>query len=220
MASFTEENYLKTIFHLLENESESLISTNKLAEATQTKAASVTDMLKRLAEKKLVNYLKYQGVNLTEEGKKQAIKTIRRHRIWEVFLVNKLGFKWDEIHDIAEELEHINSDTLINKLDEFLEKPIYDPHGDPIPDKEGRFPARESIVLLEAKVNAPYKLVHVKEDSSAFLQHLDRHQIKIDSIIVLRNISSFDGSMELTLNDEQTISLSLDVCKNLIVSKM
>ena len=134
--SFTEENYLKAIYHLSTGNN-SVVSTNQIAEITNTKAASVTDMLKKLAEKKLINYIKYQGVTLTEAGKNAAVNIVRKHRLWEVFLVEKLGFKWDEVHDIAEELEHINSESLINRLDDFLGNPAADPHGDPIPDRSG-----------------------------------------------------------------------------------
>ena len=134
--TFSEENYLKTIYHLnliLDSE----ISTNAIAEKMETKASSVTDMLKKLAEKNLVNYKKYQGVSLTLEGKLAAKMIVRKHRLWEVFLVDKLDFSWDEVHDVAEQLEHIKSEKLINKLDDFLGNPTEDPHGDPIPDAKG-----------------------------------------------------------------------------------
>ena len=131
MNSQTEENYLKAIFKIAEN-TNGKVSTNAIAEKLNTKASSVTDMIKKLAEKQLVMYEKYQGVKLTEDGEKIAIQIIRKHRLWEYFLVNTLDFKWDEVHEIAEELEHINSDALIDKLDKFLSFPQYDPHGDPI----------------------------------------------------------------------------------------
>ena len=137
--TFSEENYLKTIYHLTII-SDSEISTNAIAEKMETKASSVTDMLKKLAEKDLVDYKKYQGVSLTEKGKLSAKMIVRKHRLWEVFLVEKLDFSWDEVHDIAEQLEHIKSEKLINKLDDFLGNPTEDPHGDPIPDKNGKLP--------------------------------------------------------------------------------
>src|SRR5437868_332834 len=141
MNTFTEENYLKAIYHLsLQSES---VSTNQIAASLNTKAASVTDMLKKLADKKLINYARYQGVTLTVEGERVALSIIRRHRLWEYFLVEKLSFKWDEVHDVAEELEHISSKELIDRLDDFMGNPKYDPHGDPIPDCNGLFKAHE-----------------------------------------------------------------------------
>src|SRR5262245_133052 len=122
MHSFTEENYLKTIFKLLEK-GDKKITTNAIAAMMSTAPASVTDMLKKLSEKHLINYEKYQGVSLTPSGKKIAVNIIRKHRLWELFLVDKLGFKWDEVHEVAEELEHINSDLLITQLDKFLNHP-------------------------------------------------------------------------------------------------
>src|SRR5688572_3663166 len=146
MNSHTEENYLKAIFKLLEKE-KGEVSTNAIAEKVNTKAASVTDMLKKLADKKLINYKKYQGVTLTAKGEKIAINIIRKHRLWEVFLVEKLKYKWDEIHDIAEQLEHIQSDSLIDRIDSFLNYPKFDPHGDPIPDLNGNFQQQKSQLL-------------------------------------------------------------------------
>src|ERR1700760_5386 len=141
MNTFTEENYLKAIYHLsLQSGS---VSTNQLAAALSTKAASVTDMLKKLADKELINYTKYQGVTLTSSGEKIAISIIRKHRLWEYFLVEKLNFKWDEVHDVAEELEHISSKELVDRLDSFMGYPKYDPHGDPIPDSKGQFKSHE-----------------------------------------------------------------------------
>src|SRR5688500_18567354 len=153
MNSFTEENYLKAIFKLLEGDDEA-VTTNAIAEKMNTRAASVTDMLKKLSEKKLINYKKYQGVTLTSSGKKIALNIIRKHRLWEVFLVEKLNFKWDEVHDIAEQLEHINSDTLIERIDKFLNYPKFDPHGDPIPDINGKFQSNKSVLVSELKLNS------------------------------------------------------------------
>src|ERR1041385_7989387 len=144
MGSFTAENYLKAIYKLLKTGS-GKASTNEIADALKTAPASVTDMLKKLADKNLILYQRYQGVSLTSAGKKVAVDIIRKHRLWEMFLVTKLGFKWDEVHDIAEELEHIESDLLVNRLDEFLGKPRFDPHGDPIPDANGNFHLKKTI---------------------------------------------------------------------------
>ena len=139
--TFSEENYLKTIYHLTTSLSTE-ISTNAIAEMMETKASSVTDMLKKLAEKDLVHYKKYQGVFLTPKGKLAAKMIVRKHRLWEVFLVEKLDFSWDEVHEVAEQLEHIQSKKLIDKLDQFLEYPSIDPHGDPIPNAKGEWPPK------------------------------------------------------------------------------
>ena len=153
MISFTEENYLKIIYLLTEQNGGNEVSTNELAEHTQTKAASVSDMLRKLAEKNYINYRKYQGVTLTVEGQQIALAVIRKHRLWEVFLVEKLGFGWDEIHDIAEQLEHIDSKELTESLDKFLGSPKFDPHGDPIPDAKGKMPSVSYQKLSEIPLN-------------------------------------------------------------------
>ncbi len=219
MVSFTEENYLKAIFHLSESNEQKPVSTNALSEATQTKAASVTDMLKRLSEKELIHYVKYQGVTLTSKGKNLALGTIRKHRLWEVFLVNKLGFKWDEIHEIAEELEHIPSVELINRLDAFLEFPKFDPHGEPIPNIHGVFPVQETLVLSNGTIRIKYSLLNVSEDSASFLQHLDKLKIKLGSDLEIININSYDASMEVKVNNGEIVFLSAEVSKNLLVNK-
>src|SRR6201990_2370199 len=137
MNTLAEENYLKSIYHLSLDAVN--VSTNQLAAFLNTKASSVTDMLKKLSDKGLINYTPYQGVTLTAAGEKIAVNIIRKHRLWEYFLVEKLGFKWDEVHEMAEEMEHISSNELIDRLDKFMGFPKYDPHGDPIPDCDGHF---------------------------------------------------------------------------------
>src|ERR1700755_2627153 len=166
MNTFTEENYLKAIYHLsLQSAS---VSTNQIAASLNTKAASVTDMLKKLADKELINYAKYQGVTLTATGEKIAISIIRKHRLWEYFLVEKLNFKWDEVHDVAEELEHISSKELIDRLDNFMGNPKYDPHGDPIPDRHGKFKAHELRSVSSLEVNSTGIISGVREPSPGF----------------------------------------------------
>lgn len=219
MASFTEENYLKAIYHIFENNQQKPVSTNALSEVTLTKAASVTDMLKKLSEKELIHYIKYQGVTLTDKGKNLALSTIRKHRLWEVFLVNKLGFKWDEIHEIAEELEHIPSLELINRLDAFLEFPKFDPHGEPIPNSQGVFPVQETIMLSNGNLNIKYRLLNVSEDSASFLQHLDKLQIKLGVDLEIVAVNAYDASMEIKVNSHQTVFLSAEVSKNLLVNR-
>lgn len=218
ITSLTEENYLKTIFHISENKNWEAVSTNELAESIQNRAASVTDMLKKLSEKGLINYIKYQGVTLSPKGKAIALNIIRKHRLWEVFLVQKLGFGWDEIHEIAEQLEHIESQDLTDRLEHFLGNPKFDPHGDPIPNTKGEMPVQKTIKLSNAEIDQNLILMGVSEDSSAFLQHLDRLQLKIGSIFKIKRISEFDNSIELLMAESTALFLSHDVSKNLLVA--
>jgi len=204
--TLSEENYLKSIFHL-EKKYARGVSTNALAEEMETKASSVTDMIKKLSEKNLVNYKKYQGVKLSEKGNSIAVQIIRKHRLWEYFLVEKLDFNWDEVHDIAEQLEHIKSDELIAKLDKFLNYPKRDPHGDPIPDAEGNFANLEKKILAEFNEGDQGICVGVKDSSAAFLQYLDRNKIKLGKSITILEKEQFDGSMILKMNNKElTIS--------------
>jgi DtxR family Mn-dependent transcriptional regulator len=202
----SEENYLKTIYHLT-TISNTGISTNAIAEKIETKASSVTDMLKKLAEKDLVNYKKYQGVSLTEKGKLTAKMIVRKHRLWESFLVEKLNFSWDEVHDIAEQLEHIKSEKLINKLDEFLNFPTEDPHGDPIPNADGQIVIIKKQLLSEFEKNKIGICVGVKDTSSDFLKYLDKQEIALGSAIEIIEKELFDSSFTIRVgNKEMTIS--------------
>jgi DtxR family Mn-dependent transcriptional regulator len=213
--TFSEENYLKTIYHLTII-SDSEISTNAIAEKMETKASSVTDMLKKLAEKDLVNYKKYQGVSLTEKGKLSAKMIVRKHRLWEVFLVEKLDFSWDEVHDIAEQLEHIKSEKLINKLDDFLGNPTEDPHGDPIPDVNGRIIKIEKQLLSELSENQIGICVGVKDTSSEFLKYLDKQGIALGSKIEIIAKESFDLSLKIKV-DNKDLTISNKIASNLFV---
>ena len=215
MQSYTEENYLKVIYHLSLS-IDGLITTNAIAERVQTKAASVTDMMRKLSDKKLVNYQKYQGVSLTEAGRTVAINIVRKHRLWEVFLVNKLRFKWDEVHDIAEELEHINSSELIERLNEYLNFPTNDPHGDPIPDKNGQFGNEVFIKLSKLQNGQAGIIMGVSEHSSPFLKHLEKMQLTLGKHIVVLDIIGFDGSIELQV-DNKNINVSREVAKHLLI---
>lgn len=215
MYSLSEENYLKAIFHL-EMKYSGGVSTNALAEEMETKASSVTDMVKRLSEKKLVKYKKYQGVKLSEEGKKAAVGVIRRHRLWEYFLVEKLNFGWDEVHEVAEQLEHIQSEKLVRELDRFLEYPKRDPHGDPIPDAEGNFAKISKVLLAECKVGEQGVIVGVKDSSASFLRYLDKTSIALGSKIKLLGKEDFDQSMEVTINSK-TFTLSHKSASNLYI---
>jgi DtxR family Mn-dependent transcriptional regulator len=211
----SEENYIKVIYHL------SLVSpkgvnTNAIAGMLVTKASSVTDMLKKLADKDLVSYQKYQGVTLTESGLLSAKMIVRKHRLWEVFLVEKLNFSWDEVHEIAEELEHIQSEKLINKLDEFLDFPTFDPHGDPIPDKNGSVKKMDKLLLSEAKIGQDYQCVGVKDTSVSFLQFLDKQKISLGSKIKIISKEDFDASQTIQLNT-RTLVISNKIAENIFI---
>jgi len=213
--TFSEENYLKTIFHLTIL-SDSEISTNAIDEKMDTKASSVTDMLKKLAEKDLVHYKKYQGVSLTDQGRITAKMIVRKHRLWEVFLVDKLDFSWDEVHDIAEQLEHIKSEKLINKLDDFLGNPTEDPHGDPIPDANGRMIKIEKQLLSELQESQTGICVGVKDTSSEFLKYLDKQGIALGSKIQIISKESFDLSLKIKV-DYKDLTISNKIATNLFV---
>ena len=213
--TFSEENYLKTIFHLTAV-SDSGVSTNAIAEMMETKASSVTDMLKKLADKDLVHYKKYQGVSLTNQGKLAAKMIVRKHRLWEVFLVEKLDFSWDEVHDIAEQLEHIKSEKLINKLDDFLGNPTEDPHGDPIPNAAGQIFKTEKQLLSELAENQIGICVGVKDTSSEFLKYLDKQGIALGSKIEIITQESFDLSFKIFV-DGKELMISNKIASNLFV---
>jgi DtxR family transcriptional regulator, Mn-dependent transcriptional regulator len=217
--STTEENYLKAIFKLSLKGPEN-ISTNNIAAETQTTAASVSDMLKRLSEKQLVAYEKYKGVQLTETGRNIAIELIRSHRLWEVFLVDKLGYKWDEVHVIAEELEHIKTPDLISRLEAFLGYPTNDPHGDPIPDAEGNIHNHEPISLNELNAAEKGIVVRVGEQSVEFLQYLDRIKLHIGSRVDVLEVNSYDNSRLIRINSTESVFLSEKVSENLIVKRV
>ena len=213
--TYSEENYLKTIYHLT-SMTEEAISTNAIAEKMDTKASSVTDMLKKLAEKDLINYIKYQGVSLTENGKLAAKMIVRKHRLWETFLVEKLAFSWDEVHDIAEQLEHIKSEKLINKLDDFLGNPTEDPHGDPIPDADGRIVKIEKRLLSVLEDNQSGICVGVKDTSSDFLKYLDKQEIALGSEIAILEKETFDNSFKIRVGNKE-IMISNKIASNLYI---
>ncbi len=217
MNSFTEENYLKAIYKLSLNGTQG-VSTNAIADELSTKPSSVTDMIKKLAEKQLVSYQKYQGVNLTKKGRDIAVSIIRNHRLWEVFLVEKLNFKWDEVHDLAEELEHINTHKLTERLDEFLDFPKFDPHGDPIPDKNGNIIQHKDITLSDLKIGEKAVVVGVKEHSKSYLNYLEQLQLVLGAEVQIKDIVEFDATMRILVNNKQVI-ISNQASKNLIVNK-
>lgn len=215
MLTYSEENYLKTIYHLSLNNKKG-VSTNAIAMRIETKASSVTDMIKKLDEKKLVEYQKYQGVRLTDSGLMAAKMIVRKHRLWEVFLVEKLGFNWDEVHEVAEELEHIKSEQLVNKLDAFLGFPTEDPHGDPIPNDKGEVIAVEKKLLSELEVGIACVCVGVKDSSSEFLQYLDKQKIALGSTIKILDIEPFDQSYTLKI-DQRQLTITKKIASNLYV---
>jgi DtxR family Mn-dependent transcriptional regulator len=216
MISLAEENYLKSIYHLSQAGSKSVL-TNELAEAMNTKAASVTDMIKKLSTKEFISYEKYYGVNLTAKGKTVALSVIRKHRLWETFLVEKLAFSWDEVHEVAEQLEHIQSKRLIEKLDEYLGFPKVDPHGDPIPDTKGKIKAFQQVMLATLKPGADSIIVAVKDSDSQLLKYLDKIGARPGKTIKVIEREEYDGSMEVSINN-QRFFLSKEVSENILVN--
>ncbi|NVK51812.1 MAG: metal-dependent transcriptional regulator [Flavobacteriaceae bacterium] len=218
MFSSSEENYLKAIYHLSLASTKG-ISTNAIANKLATKASSVTDMIKKLADKNMLVYKKYQGVTLTEKGKKTAANIIRKHRLWEVFLVEKLNFSWDEVHDVAEQLEHIKSPKLINEIDALLGFPKYDPHGDPIPDKNGALHQIEKSLLASLKIKEKGICVGVNDSSATFLQFLDKQGIALGKEVEVVDKEDFDNSMTIKIN-KKAITISNKIANNLYIQKL
>lgn len=217
MFTSSEENYLKAIYHL-GLLSDIGVSTNSIAKKLNTKASSVTDMVKKLADKNVLIYQKYQGVILTSEGKKTAALIIRKHRLWEVFLVEKLNFNWDEVHDVAEQLEHIKSPKLIDEIDALLGFPTVDPHGDPIPDKEGEITIRKKVKLSTLKESEETVLLAVKDSSDDFLRYLNKKKIAIGNFIKIINIEPFDNSIMVLINGAELL-ITNEVAENLLVKE-
>ena len=211
----SEENYLKVIYHL-SHLSPKGVNTNAIAAMIETKASSVTDMLKKLSEKDWINYQKYQGVSLTDKGKLNAKIIVRKHRLWEVFLVEKLGFSWDEVHEVAEELEHIKSEKLINQLDHFLNFPSFDPHGDPIPNAKGELPNINKQLLSEIEVGKTITCVGVKDSSVDFLQYLNKQRISLGTKIKIIDIEFFDRTFKIEVYNSVLV-ISDKIANNLYV---
>ncbi len=216
MHSFTEENYLKAIFKLEEQTGERVNNTD-LARALLIHSATVTDMLKKMSHKKLISYEKSRGFKLTEKGKKIAVDIIRRHRLWEVFLVNKLEFGWDEVHEIAEQLEHIQSEDLIRRLDRFLGHPKADPHGDPIPNEKGEFAKSKATLLATLNRGTTCVLSGVTDHSVAFLSYLDKVKLSLGDSIKIIDIEEYDNSFTLGLKGRIKITISNKIANSLLV---
>ena len=214
--STSEENYIKAIFHLQTGQKP--VNTNALAEKLNTKPASVTDMMKKLKAKRLLHYQPYQGFRLSNEGKKVALDIIRRHRLWEYFLAEKLKFKWDEVHIVAEDLEHVSSKKLIDKLDEYLGYPKFDPHGDPIPDSLGKMENNQQITLSELPVNKLAEVCRVVNQSEEMLELLQLKKINIGTRLEVKRKFNFDRSIEIKLRQQPAFSISDQLAKNIFVT--
>lgn len=213
--STSEENYLKAIYHL--QEEEGTVTTSVLAERLNTKPASVTDMMKKLNGKKLLHYKPYHGFTLSADGRKIALAVIRRHRLWEYFLAEKLHFSWDEVHSVAEDLEHVSSKKLIDGLDEYLGFPQFDPHGDPIPDGKGKIRSRDMIPLFQLPLSTPAEVCQVRHQSPEMLELLRHKNISIGTRVEVKRHFTFDDSIELKTG-RTTITISGQLAKNIFVS--
>ncbi len=214
--TITEENYLKAIFSL-GCSGEGGANNQSIAEKLSINPASVTDMLRRLHEKKFIDYNRADGAKLTKEGLKLTIKTVRKHRLWETFLVEKMNFSWSEVHEVAEQLEHIQSDKLLNELDKMLGYPKFDPHGDPIPDAQGKMPITKAKPLPDIEIGRKVRVVNVADNSPSFLKYLDKQEIGLNNILVVKEIQDFDKSVLVELKGKKEVFLSHEASKKIFV---
>ncbi len=213
----SQENYIKAIYSLSEKSDSEYVNTSSIAEKLEMKSASVTEMLKKFESKKLIEYKKYKGAKLTKKGTSVALEIVRKHRLWEVFLVKKLNFKWDEVHDIAEQLEHIKSNELTDRLDDFLENPKFDPHGDPIPDKSGVITDnRNTLLLSEMAIRQAGVMTGVDDSSSMFLKYLERTYITLGQKIEVKDRLEFDNSLIILAGDKE-VTVSAQAANNIII---
>jgi DtxR family Mn-dependent transcriptional regulator len=225
MLSYTEENYLKALLKISFAHVDLGVGTNELATVLAVKPATANDMLKKLKEKELVDYEKYGKIRLTASGKKRGIDVIRKHRLWETFLYKKLEFSWDEVHEVAEQLEHIQSEKLVDKLDKFLDYPEFDPHGDPIPNKKGELKVQFKKTLADVAVGSSCKMVAVKDNSSSFLQYVVKVGLGINNEILVVSKQDYDALMVIKVNGvKSSVSQKFAenifvVCNNCIVGK-
>lgn len=218
MLSSAEENYLKAIFYLSENGHKN-VSTNDLADAMKTRAASASDMIRKLSAKGFLDHEKYKGVFISESGRREALRIVRKQRLWEVFLVEKLHFQWDQVHDVAEQLEHVRSPLLTERLDEFLGHPKYDPHGDPIPDAQGEYSLKPKVQLSQLPVGATATLVAVNDTGTLFLKYLDKIGAYIGAEIELTDRVEYDGSVQITIDGKNPLFISREAADNLMVTQ-
>lgn len=217
MNSQIEENYLKAIYKLSQEEN-APVSTSKLAEELGVQSASVTDMIKKLSQKNLLSYKKYHGVSLSDKGRSEAVRIIRKHRLWETFLVEKLGFGWGEVHDVAEQLEHVRSEQLVDRLDAFLNYPKVDPHGDPIPDKDGVVRKQTNVPLTSLNSGESGVISAVKHDGKDLLDYLDRHNLVLGNQLEVIEKLEFDGSMEVKVSGQNQY-VSEKIAGNILIAK-
>lgn len=215
--TFTEENYLKAIYSLQESNGVGAVSVNEIAERMQTKPATVTDMLRKLSEKNLIHYEKYKKIRTSDKGLEYALQIVRKHRLWETFLHEKLHFSWDEVHEVAEQLEHIHSPKLISRLDEFLSFPKFDPHGDPIPNENGEMPSSSSLLLSESDFNQKLLIVAVKDASTAFLQQLERLGLQIGTFVSVHEKMPYDHSLMVKTGKDPAFMISEKIALNIVV---
>lgn len=215
MISLTEENYLKALYRLSQEKQEIVVK--DIADSLSIKMPTVNSMVKKLAEKKFIKYEKYKAIELTDKGRKQALTILRKHRLTELFLTKVMDLGWEEVHDIAEQIEHIQSDRFFIRVDEMLGHPQFDPHGEPIPDSNGKLPVYKSIPLSEGQLNKQYKLAGVANHDPSFLQFLDALHLTLGATIEIKEIQEFDKSMGVKLNNKQKTIFSNTVCRNLMV---
>lgn len=220
MITIAEENYIKAIYHLTyELEITDYVGTNNIASYLKVKPATASDMLKKLKDKSLINYEKYGKSSLTSDGKKLALEIIRKHRLWETFLCEKLGFSWEEVHEIAEQLEHIKSNKLIDRLDEFLNYPKTDPHGELIPNSEGLIFYKNKNSILDIKLGIKYKIIAVREDSYDFLILINNLGLSINKEIELNQINIYDNSFQIKI-ENQIINISSNIADKILIEQI
>ena len=215
MASLTEENYLKVFYRLLQEKQE--ITVKDIAAQLDIKMPTVNSMVKKLAEKKLLKYEKYKAIELTEKGRRAALYIMRKHRLTELFLSKVMGLGWEEVHDIAEQIEHIQSELFFNRIDEMLGNPQFDPHGEPIPDAKGKLPVHKTLPLSDGVIKKKYKLAGVTNHDASFLKYLDSLSVSIGSSIEIKEVQDFDKSMNVSINGKVNTIFSFMVCRNLLV---
>ena len=217
--SLTEQNYIKVIYELSVNNNSNIL-TSDIANAVNIRSASATDMLGKLADKKLVEYEKYYGARLTEKGKSAALNIVRKHRLWEVFLTEKLGFGWDEVHEMAEELEHATSDELSDRLENFLGHPKTDPHGEPIPNKKGELYKVKLFSLNTIRPNVEVELKRISDETPSFLQYLQKNNLVPGVNLIIHNLNDFDESMDIVINGKNSLHISNQAASHLWVAKI
>ena len=216
MTSINTEDYLKAIYGISSGNGD-LVSTTFLAEKLDVSKAAASEMAKKLSEKGLIDYTRYKGLRLTDDGETAALKVIRRHRLWELFLMNELGLSWSEVHDEAERLEHQTSEFLINKIDEYLDYPEFDPHGDPIPNSDGKLPELpEFKTLNECEISQKYKIVKVNDSNNELMKYFTRLGLTLNTEIKVLEKLSFDNSVVIKVNGNE-YALSEKISENLFV---